>query len=1041
MIRAALGVVVAAAVLAFAPAAQAEPSVSAALYSPTVSGNIGTPAAGVSVTVSLLREGQPVASKATTTAADGSWSATLPSHAPSNPEDELEIDYSGAGAPANALYPLAEASFFAEVAEAGETVSIECELCAGVTLPVHVTHEGGSTQEFEAESSGVGYEAFLTPPAEVGDLVTVTGIFETFDLGAEPTEFRLTQTATQPGGAAPLSCAGDLALGTVSCFGLPFGSYDVVRSRAGSGNLTQTASAFEGSLTTIFPNLHPGDLVLLSVHGGSATLLTTHLASLRADVGQTPGGLVSGSSFSLVGGSCAPGAWIPDPAKAVGVSRLCPAAGTLPPAESFAFEPLVISLDDYSPGATTVSPSAFEGTSPLEGENVYSPSIAGFAFVDRAVTATLAYGPEGMSKVPASGDPLSAAGAQMTSLIAGKRYAARWVATDIAGDTTALETHFYDQAGGPTGPTGPAGPAGSTGATGTAGIAGAPGVSGAQGLAGAPGPAGAKGADGAAGIGVRGVRVTCTLVKRGGKVTGTKCSAKVLLDAGPAQVSLRLTHGDSLYALGSGLTVSGRAEIPLRLRRRLGPERYDLTLIVKRRHRVEQAFGTVRVRARGLEARGRARRSHRPSGPALATDRAPAPNGDRGDATPTGEPPASAGEPSVPSTGGSASAGDATAATTTAAQPAAADPALTTITFSDLPGGSPVTTGYRTRGILFYGGLPGSDPFITVDGSNPTSPVLSGTPLFSGPIGARFVIPGTNAPTTVDSFSLDVGYINSPGAVAVFAYGLGGALLKQVPASSIGINAITVAAPGIASFVVEAVTDEPFGFAIDNVSFRRSGIYFSGSWPVPKGGDDQDTGSPELANKCRGIRGQIYYRLAKLDAATVVPAGMRFAPHGRELFSHFIDGSGSPFDYPDDSSSDSVSARVKRSGVFKSLDARIQNEVAQKARAGGSSLTLARSSLRPIAFPPTGDKDLFWSFRGTQGLDVNGNIQRDGSRFEGTIVYVIRDTYGFGDNDKFPIVGDEVRFLQTTCGAPDFPGGAHWFPDSVAVTVPFDQPA
>lgn len=31
-------------------------------------------------------------------------------------------------------------------------------------------------------------------------------------------------------------------------------------------------------------------------------------------------------------------------------------------------------------------------------------------------------------------------------------------------------------------------------------------------------------------------------------------------------------------------------------------------------------------------------------------------------------------------------------------------------------------------------------------------------------------------------------------------------------------------------------------------------------------------------------------------------------------------------------------------------------------------------------------------------------------------------------------------YLQSTCGAPDFPQGAHWFYSAVIVTVPFNQP-
>ena len=1018
MFRTGLVVLLGAAVLGFAPAAEAaEPTVSATMYSPAVSGNIGTSAAGVGVTVVLLREGQGVASSSTTTAADGSWSTTLPSHALSNPEDAIEVKYSGAEAPEDSFYPLYEATASALVTEDGESVSIECELCIDPALSVHVDYEDGSSQNTVAEFIGPEYEAELAPPVGFGDAVIFTGTFEVSDSEGNPTEFRMTQRAAMPGQEALPSCVGDLALGTVSCFGLPFGTYDVVRIRSGSGNLTRTETASEETLTTTFPNLHPGDLLRLSVHGGSATITTTHLASIRADVVQTPAGLLSGSSFSLAGGSCAPGAWIPDPSEVVGVARLCPADGTLEPVELFAFQPLLISLDDLSPGATTVSPAGFEATSPLDGENVYSSSITGFAFADSAqATAVLEYGPEGDNRVSATGDPLGSAGAQMTSLIPGKRYVAHWVVTDPAGDTTALDTRFYDQADGPAGPTGPPGATGPTGPTGPTG---------ASGSAGPPGPTGAtgpKGADGAAGIGVRGLSVTCALVKHHGKVTGTKCKAKLQLDNGAARVALRLTRGRALYALGTAPARAGRGEVPLHLRRHLKPGRYDLTVLVFRRHRVKRAFGSVRVRGPGSQKprpRARASRLAAAGDPGATEDEAAA--------------------VTVPSTSSSQAPPNSAAAL--APRRAVVDTGATTITFSELFDGTTVTDQYKDRGIIFFGDSATRRPFITDDGANPTSPVLSGSPRFTGLVGGTFVLPGTTTPATVSSFSLGVGYIDSPGSVAISAYALNGTLVKRVFATNIGINPISVSATGIASFRVEAVSDEPAGFAIDNVSFRRGGINFSGSLGVP---DDpngvQATGSPELAKQCRSITGQIRYRLAKLDLESA-PGAMVGAPHGRELLSHFLDGFGSAVDYPDDTSPNSVSGKVRASAVFKDLDNGVQREVIAKARNGQTSFTLSNTALRRISFPFSGNKDVFWAFRGTQGLDLSGSIHRDGSRFKGAITYVIRDSYGFRDDEGFLGVAKEAHYLQRTCGAPYFSGGAHWFPDSVTVTVPFDQPA
>ncbi|MCC2308847.1 PKD domain-containing protein [Cellulomonas chengniuliangii] len=141
-----------------------------------------------------------------------------------------------------------------------------------------------------------------------------------------------------------------------------------------------------------------------------------------------------------------------------------------------------------------------------------------------------------------------------------------------------------------------------------------------------------------------------------------------------------------------------------------------------------------------------------------------------------------------------------------------------TITFSEFANGSSITTQYVQRGIRFGG----DSPFITDDGSNPTSPVLSGTPMFQGAIEGIFVSPN-GAARTVDTLSLDVGYIDTPHSTAVNVYGADGSLLLSVDLAAGGIVHTTINQVGIARFRVESISDEPAGFAIDNVSFPTPG--------------------------------------------------------------------------------------------------------------------------------------------------------------------------------------------------------------------------
>jgi lysophospholipase L1-like esterase len=231
--------------------------------------------------------------------------------------------------------------------------------------------------------------------------------------------------------------------------------------------------------------------------------------------------------------------------------------------------------------------------------------------------------------------------------------------------------------------------------------------------------------------------------------------------------------------------------------------------------------------------------------------------------------PAPAGAASTHSTAGAAkvsTAGTAVAARAHARAQRDADPGA--ITFDEVAGGTPITDQYRDRGVVFT-----SSVFVTGDGANPTSPVLSGTPTFQGPIEGRFVVPGTGTPTTVLGFTLDVGYINNRNSTEVAYYDAAGGRLGAVKAQSEAINSITVRAAGIASFSVRAISDEPAGFGIDNLSVLRDGAgivptrmaslgdaYSSGEGLLPRGdGLHYDCGTDLLHG--------LYYR------NTTVPAG------------------------------------------------------------------------------------------------------------------------------------------------------------------------
>lgn len=140
-----------------------------------------------------------------------------------------------------------------------------------------------------------------------------------------------------------------------------------------------------------------------------------------------------------------------------------------------------------------------------------------------------------------------------------------------------------------------------------------------------------------------------------------------------------------------------------------------------------------------------------------------------------------------------------------------------TITFSEYALGTFITNQYQNKGIIFGGDL----PFIATDISNPTSPVLSGTPLFHGAITGTFVDPKTGAAATVKEFSLDAGYFDTTDSTQLTWYDASGNKLGSAVDTIIGIQHFDIVSnTPIASWGIAEVGSEPNGFAIDNVSFN-----------------------------------------------------------------------------------------------------------------------------------------------------------------------------------------------------------------------------
>lgn len=143
----------------------------------------------------------------------------------------------------------------------------------------------------------------------------------------------------------------------------------------------------------------------------------------------------------------------------------------------------------------------------------------------------------------------------------------------------------------------------------------------------------------------------------------------------------------------------------------------------------------------------------------------------------------------------------------------------TTLTFSEFPDHTVIVNDYDSYGIHFYGAGKESPPFITDDPSNPTSPVLSGTPQFEGDIKGRFIDPRTGRNVTVDKFALDAGFFNGVKTTELFWFDRKGDNLGSMKNTGTGIQRFVVTGNGIARWTIRRIHDDLSGFAIDNVSF------------------------------------------------------------------------------------------------------------------------------------------------------------------------------------------------------------------------------
>ena len=130
-----------------------------------------------------------------------------------------------------------------------------------------------------------------------------------------------------------------------------------------------------------------------------------------------------------------------------------------------------------------------------------------------------------------------------------------------------------------------------------------------------------------------------------------------------------------------------------------------------------------------------------------------------------------------------------------------------------ITGGSVRTLTGSPTGPLTLGA---GNTFITNDGAAPTSPVLSGDPIFNGPISVLFSVP-------VAAVGLSGGFFDAIGGTTITAFDANGNTLGSITNTQTGIEFYGLADSGGAA-VIKGISfyitgNEPAGFGIDNLTF------------------------------------------------------------------------------------------------------------------------------------------------------------------------------------------------------------------------------
>jgi hypothetical protein len=604
------------------------PQVDLTQFSGEVGGNIGKEAAGVKVSVSLLRRASNgtvirVAEGTTETEGKGGWKLTLP-HEVGDDRDEIVLKYKGPGAPTpseqaimtgNGGNPFEESGWtgWTDLDQGSELINegIEaeptllfgpCSQTGVMTYAIDKVGFGSSSEpppcfseadiagELLPKTIGPGDEVTLSTndnrafgpenpeltefPNPDGALVKLTvpvGEPEAVSVFDSPLAGLFPTTNGSPGGFP--TCTANLGAQDVTCAGLVDGEkYALTDGAQKVSGLADETGAVSQSLA-----VKGGDSVVLS--NSLRTLSTLHVAKLVVHI--------VGRSTTVASGTCSPFEYWGGPLSQAPINEfagvpsvlaggaaltgeVCPGsgdAGGLPTSD-------VAQTDELSGGETTTEVSDVANSSPTAGETMYGNFTALAEATDGSSPIALTIAPfAGGSPVFTAANVDTAEGAVVNGLPPGG-YKATWTVSNANGDTRTETARFIEQEG----------------------LQGAPGAQGAQGPVGGQGPQGSQGPQGKQGPAGPKPKISCTLTGK----HHSKIKCKVKFPAGNASAGtlrLSITHGARVTALGHAQLRHGAATVTMRALRRVKGGMCTLTLVLSRAHqRTESVSLAVRLR-------------------------------------------------------------------------------------------------------------------------------------------------------------------------------------------------------------------------------------------------------------------------------------------------------------------------------------------------------------------------------------------------------------------------------------------------------------